>query len=101
MFIVKLKRLSVTLLAFFLVIGAHVSQAEGLTELYQSDFVHGTYIIDEPGIYRLAEDISFNPNSTALLETDAYHAGFPLPRPGPHPPYLGQCLAASPGGARL
>lgn len=79
MSILKFKRLSVTLLVFFLVIGVHVSQAEGLTELYQSDFVHGTYIIDEPGIYRLAEDISFNPNSIALLETDAYHAGFPLP----------------------
>ncbi len=79
MFIIKLKRLSVTLLVFFLIIGAHVSQAEGLTELYQSDFENGTYIIDQPGIYRLAEDISFNPNSMALLETDAYHAGFPLP----------------------
>ena len=30
---------------------------EGLAELYQSDFEHGTYIIDEPGIYRLAEVI--------------------------------------------
>ena len=79
MFILTFKRISVSLLAFLLVLGAHVSQAEGLTELYQSDFVHGTYIIDEPGIYRLAEDISFNPNSMDLLGTDAYHAGFPLP----------------------
>lgn len=32
-------------------------------DLHQSDFVNGTYIISSPGVYRLVEDISFNPNS--------------------------------------
>lgn len=47
--------------------------------LYQSDFEQGSYLIESPGTYRLAEDISFNPNSAAQLGTDAYHASFPLP----------------------
>ena len=80
--------------------------------LQQADFAHGTYIIDRPGTYRLAEDISFNPNSpdalTAALRdgtippgvaaaldlsspVDAYRAGMPLPtqfatEPGPFSP---------------
>ena len=70
-----------------------------ITYLANEDFTYGTYIIDKPGIYRLTEDISFNPNSpdtlTHALNTgeippaladelglpnpvDAYHAGFPL-----------------------
>ncbi len=69
------------------------------TFLTQKDFRFGTYIIDKPGIYRLKEDISFNPNSPDTLTqalrdgtippdiaaelglpnpVDAYHAGFPL-----------------------
>ncbi len=73
--------------------------AAGVTLLHQSDFTYGTYVIDEPGNYRLAEDISFNPNSPATLTAavrsgvippdlamamelgdpvDAYHAGMPL-----------------------
>lgn len=32
------------------------------TYLFQKDFDKGTYIIDQPGTYILAEDISFNPN---------------------------------------
>ncbi len=75
------------------------SKKLSFTELTNNDFKFGTYIIDKPGIYRLAEDISFNPNSPATLtealqtgelpaelaaqlETpnpvDAFHAGFPL-----------------------
>ncbi len=70
-----------------------------VTLLDNDDFKYGTYIIDKPGVYRLAEDISFNPNSPATLTeavntglippplaaqlelpnpVDAYHAGFPL-----------------------
>jgi hypothetical protein len=52
--------------------------AASVTYLYQSDFDNGTYIIDTPGKYKLAEDISFNPNSAAMLGTDAYEASFPL-----------------------
>ena len=43
---------------------------EDVTVLYQSDFEYGTYIIDRPGVYRLGEDISFNPNSPATLTAD-------------------------------
>ena len=78
----------------------HTVIASGVTLLSNSDFKFGTYIIDKPGIYRLAEDISFNPNSPATLTealqsgdlppdlaaalgipnpADAYHSGFPLP----------------------
>ncbi len=52
--------------------------------LHQSDFENGTLQITQPGLYRLAEDISFNPhpvgspgpNGTPL---DAYSAGRPFP----------------------
>jgi hypothetical protein len=40
-----------------------------VTELHQSDFANGTYIVDQPGIYKLAENISFNPNSYEQLKT--------------------------------
>jgi hypothetical protein len=73
--------------------------SEDVTVLSGEDFTYGTYIIYQSGIYRLAEDISFNPNSpdtlTAAVEdsaipaelvqamslpspVDAYHAGRPL-----------------------
>ena len=42
--------------------------AVAVTELHQRDFTWGTYIIDQPGHYRLAEDISFQPNSPAALQ---------------------------------
>lgn len=69
------------------------------TILTQDDFKYGTYIIDTPGVYKLGEDISFNPNSPETLTeavnsglipppivsalgltnpVTAYHAGFPL-----------------------
>ncbi len=38
-----------------------------IVELHQEDFRYGTYIIDRPGRYRLAEDITFNPNSAETL----------------------------------
>ncbi|MGD8363724.1 MAG: hypothetical protein PVI36_02335 [Desulfobacterales bacterium] len=88
MLLSTLKRSIIFSLAFWFVVSARMSSAETVIDLYQSDFVYGTYIIDEPGIYRLAEDISFNPNSTALLGTDAYHAGFPMPNQfAPSGPY--------------
>lgn len=70
-----------------------------VTLLTNADFIYGTYIIDKPGTYKLAEDISFNPNSPATLNAavdsgvispdvaaaaglskpvDAYSAGNPL-----------------------
>ena len=56
-----------------------------LTYLHQSDFDEGTYIIDEPGTYRLAEDISFNPHppgsvgEDGVTVLDAYSGGNPFP----------------------
>jgi len=64
--------------------------------LTSDDFLHGTYVIDQPGRYALGEDISFNPNSPSVLTNaitagtpshslgltvpvDAYQAGHPLP----------------------
>ena len=61
------------------------SQLPYLTDLYQSDFDNGTLIISEPGYYRLAEDISFNPHPPGSLGEDgvtvldAYSAGNPFP----------------------
>ncbi len=76
------------LLAFASQSGARGSKNQIVTDLYQSDFEEGTYIIDTPGVYRLAEDISFNPNSPAMLGTDAYGAGFPRPEQlAPSGPY--------------
>lgn len=36
--------------------------------LSQSNFVDGTYIINQPGVYRLTENISFNPNNLAQMQ---------------------------------
>lgn len=41
--------------------------AQAATQIYQSDFTWGTYIIDQPGHYQLAEDISFAPNAVGAL----------------------------------
>jgi len=80
-------------------VGARAGSNAGAVTLTNDDFRYGTYIIDEPGTYRLGEDISFNPNSPETLTAavddgsipewladalelsfpvDAYHAGFPL-----------------------
>lgn len=45
--------------------------------LYQEDFEDGTLIIDEPGNYRLGEDIVFNPRAAEALGVDAYDASMP------------------------
>lgn len=67
------------LLQYLLVISSLTSlSAEETTWLHQKDFVDGSYIITQPGTYRLAEDISFNPNSVNHLGKDAYRSGFPL-----------------------
>ena len=55
------------------------------TYLHQSDFDNGTYIISKPGVYILAEDISFNPHPPGSLGEDgvtvldAYTGGRPFP----------------------
>lgn len=62
-----------------------VAKKNRVTFLHQSDFTDGTYIINEPGVYRLAEDISFNPHAPGTLGEDgvtvldAYSAGNPFP----------------------
>jgi hypothetical protein len=93
------------LLVVVLLIGAAVvalpgDPAAGLAKpevvvLTNDDFRFGTYIIDQPGTYRLGGDISFNPNSLDTLQAivdagvdplalgleqpiDAYQSGFPL-----------------------
>ena len=53
--------------------------------LRQSDFENGTYIIKQSGLYRLAEDVSFNPHAPGTLAEDgvtvldAYSGGMPFP----------------------
>lgn len=42
-------------------------QDQDVTVLTADDFRFGTYVIDQPGTYRLGEDIVFNPNSPATL----------------------------------
>lgn len=51
---------------------------QNVVVLMQSDFTDGTYLITEPGSYRLGEDIVFDPNppgSPGVL--DAYDSGLP------------------------
>lgn len=60
----------------FLLLFIHFIGAEEITYLKQKDFDLGTYLITKPGYYKLAENISFNPNSPKNLKTDAYDAGF-------------------------
>ena len=60
------------------------SKGQHITHLYQSDFDEGTYIIEESGVYRLAEDISFNPHPPGTLGEDgvmldAYIGALPFP----------------------
>lgn len=78
------------------VLSGGAGAAPPVTLLTQDDFRHGTYVIDQPGRYRLAEDIRFDPNSVATLNRlcrdapeelpasarcplDAWRAGFPFP----------------------
>ena len=49
---------------FLLVLSGYTQAA---TQLYQADFTLGTYIIDKPGHYQLAENISFAPNSISAI----------------------------------
>ncbi len=76
------------ILSLFAAIGcltAAPAFARGVVTLRQSDFEDGTYRITEPGVYALAEDVSFNPHPPGSLgddgETilDAWNAGLPLP----------------------
>ena len=38
--------------------------------LYQSDFKYGSYIINKPGIYKLQEDIIFNPRKNINVQAN-------------------------------
>ena len=40
---------------------------DNIVILMQSDFSCGTYVISQPGVYHLGENITFNPNSRAKL----------------------------------
>jgi len=40
------------------------------TEIYQKDFLTGSYVIKKPGIYKLKENIEFNPNSLSFLNSE-------------------------------
>jgi len=57
----------------FLLVALLAAIAAADTELYQSDFEHGTYRILEPGRYVLAEDISFDPNNNGPTPYDSCH----------------------------
>jgi hypothetical protein len=60
------------------------SGSSNVTEIRQADFEHGTLMLSQPGVYRLAEDISFNPHPVGTLAEDgvslldAYSAGLPF-----------------------
>ena len=72
------------LLFSLLLPGVVMAQDAAVTLLTQADFESGTYKISEPGIYRLAEDISFNPHPVGspgedgVTPLDAYNAGLPF-----------------------
>lgn len=70
--------LSVLACMLFALVQGLYAESEPI-QLYQSDFANGTYRITEPGVYTLAEDITFNPNSSAALGLPACDASFPLP----------------------
>ena len=61
------------------------SKSAYITYLHQADFDDGTYIINELGYYRLAENITFNPHPPGTLGEDgvtvldAYSGGIPFP----------------------
>ena len=103
----RARTIAVAIIAALVVFGilavptSDVEAAAGndVVPLWADDFKYGTYIIDQPGTYRLMENISFNPNSPATLDAalasgeipanvadmldlsvpvDAYRAGMPL-----------------------
>ena len=41
-----------------------------IIELKQEDFLTGTYVIKQPGTYKLTENIEFNPNSNSFLNSE-------------------------------
>lgn len=63
--------------------GRRSKRSQPVTLLKNSDFSQGTYRITEPGVYRLSEDISFNPHPVGSLDhrgevLDSYKAGRPF-----------------------
>lgn len=61
----------------------HRPRKQRIILLKNADFSKGTYRITEPGIYRLVEDISFNPHPVGSLDDrgeklDSYKAGRPF-----------------------
>ncbi len=75
----------IALLGVAAVLAAAPVLAGGVVHLRQSDFQNGTYRITEPGVYALAEDISFNPHPPGSLADDgvtvldAWNGGLPFP----------------------
>ena len=64
-----------TVLICCLFFSAFVFAQQQVIELRQSDFDHGTYILSEPGYYRLMENIVFNPNNVADIGPTSYESG--------------------------
>lgn len=92
-------RQSMVLVSLLLTGGAYSTTAAAtaaVTDLRQADFSWGTYIIDQPGTYRLVEDINFRPNSPATLQRAIANGRIPaamasrlgLPLQGPVPAHL-------------
>lgn len=66
-----IRRSLISLVVLAAVLGAAwyiAGRDSGAIELTNDDFLYGTYIIDQPGTYVLAEDISFNPNSIETMD---------------------------------
>lgn len=55
-----------------ILVGPEAATSDGATYFTQADFDDGTCLIDSPGLYKLSENIVFNPNSVASL-----HAKYP------------------------
>ncbi len=69
-FVGSLKSQKSLLSKFFEALEGKYIQTNLITELKQDDFKTGSYIIKTPGLYRLGENISFNPNSNAFLNSN-------------------------------
>lgn len=77
-----LKATSAVLVLVFSALHGLSAFAQGsVTNLSQDDFKYGTYIIDRPGVYRLTENISFNPNAKHVLQADVDTGLSGLPNP--------------------
>jgi len=81
----RARRALVALIVLASFIGAGLAHAQSakVVSIRQADFHDGTLLITEPGVYRLAEDVSFNPHPVGSLADDgvtvldAYDSGLP------------------------